>query len=455
MKDIIHESHSIVPADPQLDKFQRLGLLLLGIGLATLFSSLFKDYSSSGITLWVTLLLIFAGGLTYGLRTHLKRAPGIQNNGIMTSSVSSRGAIGWMVGVTLTSLYTLYYWWPEYLEGMTRLFDPLSQFIRQTPADQWFMYGTFYTVGVTIMGVKAIAKYRHSKYQIYRTTTIILAQFFMAYTIPYLMSAFYNLEYYPTYFWPLQWKALFPDGEVMALVNSPHQVIAMCMLAWSLVASFIATPFLTYYLGKRWYCSWVCGCGGLANTAGDSWRQLSSKKRSAWKLERYTIYSVLGFIIIVTAYLWTFHLTQAEGMKESAGVLAKVYGFLIGSVMAGVVGTGLYPLLGTRIWCRFACPMAAILGIIQRFKSRFRITTNGGQCISCGNCSTYCEMGIDVRWYAQRGQDIVRASCVGCGMCSAVCPRGVLQLENGPTEQRAEYQMDLLSSMKARKLEDK
>jgi ferredoxin len=27
---------------------------------------------------------------------------------------------------------------------------------------------------------------------------------------------------------------------------------------------------------------------------------------------------------------------------------------------------------------------------------------NGGQCISCGNCSTYCEMGIDVRSYAEK-----------------------------------------------------
>ena len=44
-------------------------------------------------------------------------------------------------------------------------------------------------------------------------------------------------------------------------------------------------------------------------------------------------------------------------------------------------------------------------------------------------------MGIDVRAYAQRGQNIVRASCVGCGVCSAVCPRGVLKLENGPVDE--------------------
>jgi len=80
--------------------------------------------------------------------------------------------------------------------------------------------------------------------------------------------------------------------------------------------------------------------------------------------------------------------------------------------------------------------MAAILGLQQRLFSKFRITTNGGQCISCGNCSTYCEMGIDVRAYAQKGENIIRASCVGCGICSAVCPRGVLKLENGPMEHR-------------------
>jgi Pyruvate/2-oxoacid:ferredoxin oxidoreductase delta subunit len=75
----------------------------------------------------------------------------------------------------------------------------------------------------------------------------------------------------------------------------------------------------------------------------------------------------------------------------------------------------------------FGCPMAAILGLQQRLFSKFRITTNGGQCISCGNCSTYCEMGIDVRSYAQKA----KTSCLlafGCGICAAVCPSWVLKL---------------------------
>jgi polyferredoxin len=130
--------------------------------------------------------------------------------------------------------------------------------------------------------------------------------------------------------------------------------------------------------------------------------------------------------------------TYFTDVKTIAGIdtysLRSAYGFLIGALFSGVVGTGFYPKMGNRVWCRFGCPLAAYIGMIQRFKSRFRITTNGGQCISCGNCSTYCEMGIDVRAYAQRGEDIVRSSCVGCGVCSSVCPRGVLKLENGAAE---------------------
>lgn len=121
---------------------------------------------------------------------------------------------------------------------------------------------------------------------------------------------------------------------------------------------------------------------------------------------------------------------DGDKFSFSSGNIRTVYGFMIGSMFSGVIGTGFYPLMGNRVWCRFGCPLAAYLGLVQRFKSRFRITTNGGQCISCGNCSTYCEMGIDVRAYAQRGQNIIRSSCVGCGVCSAVCPRGVLNLEN-------------------------
>ena len=222
--------------------------------------------------------------------------------------------------------------------------------------------------------------------------------------------------------------------------------MGMFFFVAGLAMFLIVTPIVTYYVGKRWYCSWICGCGGLAETTGDNFRQNGPKSIKAWKIERISIHAVLVLVTVMTAatlYGYFASTDQIFGLSIYAH-FQKPYGFFIGALFSGVAGVGFYPLLGTRIWCRFGCPMAAYMGIIQRFKSRFRITTNGGQCISCGNCTTYCEMGIDVRAYAQKQQNIVRASCVGCGVCASVCPRGVLKLENGPTESRISSDHNLI-----------
>ena len=91
------------------------------------------------------------------------------------------------------------------------------------------------------------------------------------------------------------------------------------------------------------------------------------------------IYSVLVFIVIVTAALWLNSFTEGRVLGRFSGGADKWYGFFIGAIFSGVVGVGFYPLMGSRVWCRFGCPLAATLGIFQRYLSRFRITTNGGQ----------------------------------------------------------------------------
>ncbi len=154
-------------------------------------------------------------------------------------------------------------------------------------------------------------------------------------------------------------------------------------------------------------------------------------------MDKDAVYTMVSLGIIIIAVIFTNYTTgNGKIFFIDAESLKQWYGFAIGAMFSGVIGVGFYPVMGSRVWCRFGCPMAAILGLQQRLFSRFRITTNGGQCISCGNCSNACEMGIDVREYAQKGENIVRSSCVGCGICSAVCPRGVLKLENGKEEGR-------------------
>jgi Pyruvate/2-oxoacid:ferredoxin oxidoreductase delta subunit len=422
------------PAGRELGPLHRVGLGMLALGLLTLLVAAFgKGSEFPMMTLWLGVGLTTAGSLLYIARQYGRGEGGIRNNGIMFSPSTARGAIAWLLAIVITGFYTLLYWFPGTLEHLIRMTDPLSWTLRGREADHWFMYGLFYTLAVIVMGVRAILRYRHNRYQIVRTLSVIFFQLVLAFLIPAVLQLFKQPEFYFTYFWPLKPYYLFP-GTAEEFAKSGG--FALFMIRWAAIMTFIGTPVLTYFFGKRWYCSWVCGCGGLAETAGDPYRQLSDKSLKAWRIERWMIHSVLLFITVTTLLLWINSWSGGTVLGKASGTFAEVYGFLIGAVFSGVVGVGFYPIMGGRVWCRFGCPMAAILGIGQKYFSRFRITTNGGQCISCGNCSTYCEMGIDVRAYAQRGENIVRASCVGCGVCSAVCPRGVLTLENGPREGR-------------------
>jgi len=433
-----------------MNAIQKSALSLVALGfLGQLVYWLTFSAAQADLWMWSSLAAITIGSLLYTSDLYKDTLPGTKNNAVWFTSLSSRGVWAWMLGVFLTGFYVLLYWYPHLLgqgsdgaanTGLVGLFDPLSMFLKGKPASQWFVYGSLYTLAILLLGIKFIYKYRHSKYQIYRTISIMFFQTAIAFILPEILVGL-NLPYNDfKNVWPLNYYFFF-DWHISELIESG--LFGYFVLFWGVFMFLVVTPVLTFFYGKRWYCSWVCGCGGLAETAGDPFRQLSDKSLKAWKIERWLIHSVLIFVTITTVAVLV---TRFTGIRNifiiDSGTLSSWYGFFIGAAFSGVVGVGFYPLLGSRVWCRFGCPMAAYLGILQRFTiklpwhkeakrmSKFRITTNGSQCISCGNCSTYCEMGIDVKAYAQRQEDIVRASCVGCGICSAVCPRGVLRLEN-------------------------
>jgi NAD-dependent dihydropyrimidine dehydrogenase PreA subunit len=300
--------------------------------------------------------------------------------------------------------------------------------------NRWFFYGALYTVFVLGFGIQYIIRKKKSPHQVLRTLSVMTVQIILAFSIPFVMFLIAGRDYYFSYFWPLEIKYFYPD----TLSNFPFAIIL-----YSFIGSLILFPVLAVLLGKRFYCSWVCGCGALAETYGDRWRHLSDKSKSTWKFERFSVHAVLILAVITTALVITEWLFSKNGISapvfsDITGRLRGFYAYIITFALAGGVGVGFYPVLGSRVWCRFFCPMAAALGILQR-KSRFHIRVKPDMCISCGQCSTYCEMGIDVRAYAQRNESFVRNGCVGCGMCAHVCPRGVLRLENKRSRDRIDW----------------
>ena len=501
---------SLTGEAPRALNSEQKGATAVGVlGLIIMLLAAFNvEIQPRWLYLTLSLSALASGIIWFAKASYSGLTQGIKNDGAFLKPMTSRGTVAYATGIGLTSFYIILYFFPELIglnkegtnTGLVSLFDPLSQLLAQRPASQWFVYGTLYTIAILFFAVKFMWKYRHNRYQKLRTFSVSFFQLGFAFIIPELMARLnsenFSLPYYDLKnIWPLNYYN-FQQYRVDSMIEAGD--IGVGLLIFGVASIFIITPILTFKYGKRWYCSWVCGCGGLAETAGDPYRHLSDKSTRAWKIERWLVHVVVVFVTLMTtaviySYLGTdtsqYWLTKSSFLLGVAGILTlvftwvmlfkrdriqkdakygaigffvfiiglislhftsgtdqlfllpagdlqKSYGFLIGSIFSGVVGTGFYPILGNRVWCRFGCPMAAILGFQQKLFSRFRITTNGGQCISCGNCSTYCEMGIDVRAYAQKGQNIVRSSCVGCGICSAVCPRGVLKLENDKVKGR-------------------
>ncbi len=345
--------------------------------------------------------------------------------------VQNRQAAAWICSALLFAAYIVLYFGGNPHRGFAA--DPLQSLavavLPAKVASKWTLYGIAYTLAMVVGGAHFLRKHGNSPYQRVRTIVVVSVQVVLAFALPLLMQVFQGREYYFSYFWPLKIEYLYPS----VILQYPFLI-----LAWSFLGSLVAFPVLAYILGKRFYCSWICGCGGLANTAGEPFRHLSDKSPRAWKIEKMSIHSVLFVALVATAVVWVNWAIgkQHPAFSRFAFQVQDWYGFAIGGLWAGVFGVGLYPLMGTRVWCRFGCPMAAVLGLVQKF-GRFRITVKKDMCISCGNCSTYCEMGIDVRQYAMANTDVKRAACVGCGMCAHMCPRGVLKLENKPVRWKA------------------
>ena len=206
---------------------------------------------------------------------------------------------------------------------------------------------------------------------------------------------------------------------------------------WILLLSFVALPLLVKFTGKQ-YCSWVCSCGGLAETLGDDWRHYSPKGPKNIARERIinwiVIWCAVGVIISVSFYETIINignLTFKVGQFN-----ADLYAWVVNMGLAGWIPVALYPFMGGKTWCRYWCPTAGLLHFISKIFtkqkiSNYKIESNKERCITCNMCSRYCEVGIDVKYFAVRGLtlDNQNSSCIGCGICITVCPTETLKFD--------------------------
>ncbi|MEZ6086170.1 MAG: NAD(P)-binding domain-containing protein [Phycisphaerae bacterium] len=204
------------------------------------------------------------------------------------------------------------------------------------------------------------------------------------------------------------------------------------MWGWLVIGflqTFVLIPLIIRRWGKGAYCGWICSCGALAETMGDAHRH-KMPHGPKWNRVNMVGQVVLLFVFLLLVLRivgWAAPGSFANSLY--ANVYKKIpylnYTWIVDVMLAGVIGVGCYFWFSGRVWCRFACPLAALMHIYTRF-TRFRIFADKKKCISCNVCTSVCHQGIDIMNFANKGLGMRDPECVRCSACVQSCPTGVL-----------------------------
>ncbi|MDP2341433.1 MAG: NAD(P)-binding domain-containing protein [Deltaproteobacteria bacterium] len=287
---------------------------------------------------------------------------------------------------------------------------------------QGYLYSLAYTIVMIVFGRQALLRWtatsKDPRYQRQRYRTLLAFQvvFFLlanviavqGLSLQHAWRAWGLYQPWPLFFNTFHWWN-----------DSDPRAILYFFIGFGLLGTFVAIPLLSWKNGKR-FCTWVCGCGGLAETLGDRFRHLAPKgKRSrAWEVQGLAVLVAAALVTVITVGMYQ---TRADNPW------ALAYAYVVDFWLVAVIPIGLYPFFGGKIWCRYWCPLAAWNQILARWYGRLGIVSND-QCISCGQCSKQCQVGVDVMAFARQGErfDNVNSSCIHCGICVDVCPVDVL-----------------------------
>ncbi|MDP4645950.1 MAG: NAD(P)-binding domain-containing protein [Akkermansiaceae bacterium] len=313
--------------------------------------------------------------------------------------------------------------------------------------DPSFYYSLAYCSCVLIFGIRRIRR-RKTPYVKLQTTVLTLIQWIPLFILPYFVFPWLGANGAFTSGGFGQWF-----GETF-LSNGPGTAPDQYwrsfgfILAWPLfvfnlfteapmwgwlilgfIQTFVIIPLIVWRWGKGAYCGWICSCGALAETMGDAHRH-KMPHGPFWNKLNMVGQVVLAFAFVILAiriFGWVFPSTGANELFNTLLYTLPVgnYSYLVDLWLAGILGVAFYFHFSGRVWCRFACPLAALMHIYARF-TRFRIFADKDKCISCNVCTTVCHQGIDVMAFANKGKPMEDPECVRCSACVQSCPTGVL-----------------------------
>jgi len=254
-----------------------------------------------------------------------------------------------------------------------------------------------------------------------------------------------------------------------SLVNIPMRLDPLAMLAHLLAsrtalagsALALITVALTLALGRVW-CGWLCPLGTLLDLFSlRRWRGKREAPADSWRRAKHgLLLTILAAAFLTNLTLMIFDpltilfrtlsvgvwpavdqlVTAAEAALYRAPLLRPAisafdglvrpkvlppdpafyrYTLLYAGVFLGVV---LLNLVAPRFWCRYLCPLGALLGLLSKVAVVQREVND--RCTQCDACARLCPTGTiqPAKGYASDSGE-----CTMCLECLAACPYSAIE----------------------------
>ena len=272
-----------------------------------------------------------------------------------------------------------------------------------------------------------------------------------------------------------------PGGPVTLFFDLDPLVLVATWLAGVAVPSALLLSLVTLAVSigfGRWFCGWVCPFGTLHHAVtylrgGSMTARLeravySRRQKCKYLLLIALLLGVLAGVNLVgwldpfslfyrslatavfpavnsglhALFAWLYETDPGLGGARVTKLSEPVYqalrthllaggplqfhmGILIGLIFTGIVALNLWR---ARFWCRYVCPLGALLGFAGK-NPLVRLKKDEEACNDCRLCAAACPAGACPDAPSGRSQAWKPAECLFCWNCRAACPKQAISFE--------------------------
>jgi ferredoxin len=219
-----------------------------------------------------------------------------------------------------------------------------------------------------------------------------------------------------------------PFGGVEALYTYATEGNLTCSLAVSNFYILGGIVVMTLLL-RRAFCGYMCPIGTVSEWLQRGAARLGVRAVTVPRgldrglsLLKYPVLAIILYFTYRAAELVFRGYCPAYALVSRHGEDITFWAYLVTGLI--VIGS----LVLTMPFCRWLCPLAAVLNPLSRF-GLTRVRRDEGACVDCGKCARVCPMAIAV----DEVREVKASRCLSCLDCVDACPaRGDGAIRWGP-----------------------